>query len=381
MKIVACLASLALIFAVLVEAFEVIVLPRRVMRPYRFTRLYYRHGWKLWRSVGLWIGSNKWRESFLSWFGPLSMLGLFVVWFAGLIVGFGLLGWALDLPIKSDSPPVDLGSYLYLSGVTFFTLGFGDVTPRDSLGRILTVTEAGLGFGFLALVIAYLPVLYQAFSRREVTISMLDARCGSPPTAAQMLLRAAQSGDCSGVAAFLAEWERWSAEVLESHLSYPVLSYYRSQHDNQSWIGALTAVLDTCALLLAVVKDGRPYQSQLTFAMARHAVVDLAMVFHTPPLPPEEDRLPADKLRQLREQLRKTGVEVRDGPESDAKLAELREMYEPFVAALARYLMVRLPPMVADQVTVDNWQTSAWMRRTPGIGRLLTSELRDEHFS
>src|SRR5438128_3297382 len=189
----------------------------------------------------------------------------------------------------------------------------------------------------MAVIIGYLPVLYQAFSRREVVIALLDARAGSPPSAGQLLLRLGRAGAGAEAAApLLAEWERWSAELLESHLSFPVLSYYRSQHDNQSWLSAITTILDTCALLIVGVKDATPYQAQLTFAMARHAIVDLALVFRTPPLVPDPDRLPNDRLLQLRALLREAGLSLREGPAVDAKLAELRAMYEPFVNALAK---------------------------------------------
>jgi hypothetical protein len=236
-----------------------------------------------------------------------------------------------------------------------------------------------LGFGFLAVVIGYLPVLYQAFSRREVTISLLDARAGSPPSAAQALVRIAQAHDLAALDPFLAEWEHWSAELLESHLSFPALSYYRSQHDNQSWLAALTAVLDTCSILIAGVEGGCPYQAQLTFAMARHAVVDLAMIFHTPPLPPDPDRLPAERLERIREVLSEVGFAPREGLAFEAKLTELRAMYEPFVNALSQFLLFNLPPILPEKATVDNWQTSAWMRRVAGIGKLPLLE-GDEHF-
>src|SRR5207249_10659172 len=155
------------------------------------------------------------------------------------------------------------------------TLGYGDVVPTGAWGRSLAVAEAGIGFGFLAVVISYLPVLYQAFSRREITISLLDARAGSPPSAGELLRRLAHARSLAGVGPLLVEWERWSAELLESHLSFPVLSYYRSQHDNQSWVAALTTILDTSALLIAGVDGPDGHQARLTFAMARHAAVDL----------------------------------------------------------------------------------------------------------
>jgi Ion channel len=378
MAILFTLLSLGLIFLVLVDAFETIVLPRRVTHPYRFARFFYRSTWKCWAAAALLIRANKWRQTFLSLFGPLSLLTLFVLWALGLILGFALLHWALSTALNMPGIETGFGAYLYYSGVTFFTLGYGDVVPITPAGRALAVAEAGMGFGFMAVIIGYLPVLYQAFSTREMTISLLDARAGSPPSAAEFLRRVAGTGQCSTVEPFLVEWERWAAQLLESHLSFPVLSFYRSQHDNQSWLAALTAVLDICTLLLAAVKDGPLYQAQLTFAMARHAAVDLALVFQVPPLPPEPDRLPAEQWHQLRKQLVVGGLPLRDEPVVTAKLEELRGLYEPFVNALAHRLLFALPPIVPAKSAVDNWQTTAWTRRAPGIGKLPADG--DEHF-
>jgi hypothetical protein len=371
--------SLALIFVVLVDGFEVMVLPRRVTRPYRLTRLFYRLTWTGWRSLACRFPVGKRRETFLSVFGPLSLLFLFATWVVGLITGFALLHWSLGTPLHTPEKSVDFASYFYLSGVTFFTLGYGDFTPVATLGRALAVVEAGLGFGFMAVIIGYLPVLFQAFSRREVTISLLDARAGSPPSAAQFLARSASSQRMDALDPFLAEWERWAGELLESHLSFPVLSYYRSQHDNQSWLAALTMVLDTCAVLLAGWKEACPYQAQLTFAMARHAVVDLALVFQTRPLAPDPDRLPPLQLLHLREQLDEAGLYLLEGSGLETKLAELRLAYEPFVNALAQRFLFSLPPIVSERAVVDNWQTSAWMRRIAGLSGLRMPP-GDEHF-
>jgi hypothetical protein len=380
MWIVLGLASAALIFILLQDGFETMVLPRRITRPYRYAVFFYRVTWSLWFRLARRLPAGKRRENLLSVYGPLSILSLFISWVSGLIVGFGLLHWALGTPLQPDAERSALGSYLYLSGSTFFTLGYGDVTASSSFGHFLTVVESGVGFGFMALIIGYLPVLYTAFSRREVTISMLDARAGSPPTAGQILLRLAQARHVEAASPFLAEWERWAAEVLESHLSFPVLSYYRSQHDNQSWLAALTAILDSCAFLLAGIKGIDTYQAQLTFAMARHAVVDLALVFSVPPLAPETDRLGPELLARLRGSLAEAGLKLRDGPAVDAHLAKLRATYEPFVNALARRFFFLLPPFVPEKPPVDNWQTSAWMRRVAGISQLPGVDDGDDHY-
>jgi hypothetical protein len=377
MAVVGALASVLLIGLVLLDAFDAMVLPRRVNRTLNLTRFFYRAAWQLTRVLAFRLRAGRRRETFLSLFGPMSILALFALWVVGLIAGFAFLHLALATPLSPGGAPA-AGTYFYLSGVTFFTLGYGDVTAAEPLGRFVTVVEAGLGFGFLAVVIAYLPVLYQAFSRRETAIDLLDARAGSPPSAAQLLLRLARAGDLSAVNPLLAEWERWSAELLESHLSFPLLAFYRSQHDNQSWLAALAAILDTCAFLLAAFKGADGFQARLTFAIARHTAVDLALVFQTPPRPPDPDRLPPERLQRLRELLAEAGVAMRPGPGADARLAELRGMYEPFLGALAGYFLFTLPPVFPEKDPVDNWQTSAWMRRTAGLAGLAAPD--DEHF-
>jgi hypothetical protein len=374
------LGSVLLIFLILIDAFEAMVQPRRVTHRFRLARIFYRTNWTVWRIGARYFSVGKHREAYLSLFGPLSMLALFAIWMLGLIFGFAWLHAALGTMLHTPENNATFLTYLYLSGTTFSTLGFGDVVAVAPLGRTLTVVEACLGFGFLACVIGYLPAIFQAFSRREVTISLLDARAGSPPCAAQLLLRAARARNALAVIPFLAEWERWAAELLESHLSFPVLSYYRSQHDNQSWLAALTTILDTCALIIAGVQDIDPYQAQLTFAMARHAAVDLALIFRTPPRQPAVDRLPPEKLAFLRETFDKTGIAMDNGAVGNAKLMELRGLYEPFVNALAEFLMFKLPPVVVETPTVDNWQTSAWTRQTPGIGSLREGSITGEHF-
>jgi len=377
MHLLAAVLSAALIGLILLDGFESIILPRRVGRRFRPARLFYLYTWRPWAAMARGMTSKRRQGTFLGLFGPSSMLGLLCVWAVGLVLAFATLQWALGTPLRGADAPPSLHDYLYMSGVTFFTLGYGDVTPVDVRGQVVAVAEAGIGFGFLAVVIGYLPVLYSAFSRREASISLLDARAGSPPSAGELLRRLASLGDFSPLDGLLQEWERWSAELLESHISFPVLAYYRSQHDNQSWLAAITAVLDTCAIVMAGIRGVNPYHAGLTFAMARHAVVDIALVFNSPPREPEEDRMTADCIDSLRRELRRGGYETAPHPEFENKLAELRGMYEPFVNALAGHFVYTVPAMQSHEAAVDNWQTSAWMRRVPGFTHLAR---KDDHF-
>lgn len=348
-----------IIIAVLWEAFETVVLPRRVTRRLRLTVLFYRATWIPWRALAQSLRNVKRRESFLSYYGPLSLLLLFIFWAAVLVLGFGLLYYSVALP---DPTHPALRTCLYLSGTTFFTLGIGDVTPHTPWERALIVIESGLGFGFLALVLSYLPVIYQAFSRREVNIVLLDARAGSPPTAGELLRRHAGPNELGELQTLLRDWERWAAEILESHISYPVVSYFRSQHNNESWLGALAMMLDASALLIAAGEVPCYRQAKLTFAMCRHTVVDLAQIFSAAPRNPPKDRLPPADIGRLRKVVSASGLDLPDTPEFTAKLAQLRQMYEPYLAALARHLSVDLPPWVLATEAADNWRTSAWGR-------------------
>jgi hypothetical protein len=379
MKALATVFSVLLILGILLDAFETVVLPRRVTRRIRFARAFYRVTWIPSAALARRISSSRRRETYLGFFGPLSLLLLLWVWAVGLVIGFAALHWSLGSPLNAVEARRSFGTYAYFSGTTFFTLGYGDLTPSAPLGRALAVTEAGVGFGFLALIIGYLPVIYQAFSRREARISLLDARAGSPPSAAELLRRHGQS--IQELDQLLRDWELWAADLLESHLSYPVLCYYRSQHNNQSWLAALTAVLDASALVMVGMEGAPRRQAQLTFAMARHAVVDLAQIFNTPPREPIPDRLPPAELKRMRAVLAAAGVRLADGAAADQRLSELRRMYEPFVSPLADFLFIPLPSWVPADEFFDNWQTSRW-GRISGLAQAACSSSKEEeeHF-
>ena len=354
--------SVALLGAILWDAFEAVILPRRITRKLRVTHLVYALTWPLWsyfpRRSKNW---KKW-EHYLSWYGPLSMFLLLALWALGLITSFALLHWGLGSPLKTPEGESGVLVDLYMSGSTFFTLGLGDVTPHTPLSRVLIVMEAGLGFGFLALVIGYLPVLYTAFSRREAQITMLDARAGSPPSAAEMLARTGRAGALDSLQRLVADWEVMGAETMETHISYPALLYYRSHHTNQSWVVSFAAVLDVCALVIAGIETVDAWQAQLTFAMLRHCVVDLIQVLNCRPESQRSVRLSAADREALYAYLDEAGVHCVRTPEAVAKLQKLRSMYEPHIAALCNHLVLPMPGFTTTDRVKDNWRTSAFER-------------------
>jgi hypothetical protein len=363
------LLGVALFLIVIWDAFEAIILPRRVTRKFRLTRMFYRDTWIFWKFLLRRVKNPKRRETMLGFYGPISLLVLVGIWAVGLVFSFGLMQYGAGSAVLMNNGPSSFNTDMYLSGTTFFTLGLGDVLPRSGLARVLVVTEAGFGFGFLAAVIGYLPFIYGSFAEREVNISLLDSRAGTPPTAGELLRRHSYARGQEALATLLKDWERWCAELMESHLSYPVLAFFRSQHDNQSWIASLTAILDTCVLVIVGIDGACEKQAELTFAIARHACVDLAQVFGVSPLPLTRDRLDAEGLRHIRDVLAESGMKLRDGREADAKLGKLRNMYEPYIYALGIYLSQPLPPWIPVKKGKDNWQTTAWAQVTGNVGK------------
>ncbi|MFN7995587.1 MAG: potassium channel family protein [Bryobacteraceae bacterium] len=373
MRILAGLIGLILLLIILWDGFEVIILPRRVARRVRLSQAIQRSSWFLWSRTAVHIRNNRRRERYLSFYGPLSLLVLVAVWAAGMVLAFGMLHWSVE------TPAVTFRESMYMSGTTFITLGLGDVVPHTTIARVVTVIEAGTGFGFLAMVISYLPVFYQSFARRETSILLLDARAGSPPVSSELFRRYGTSHALSALDELLREWEIWSADLLESYISYPMLAYFRSQHDNQSWLAALTAILDVCAVIIAGLEGVSPWQARLTFAMARHTVVDLAQIVNAPPNPPQPPRLSKDGLATLKASLEMAGMRPANPQEFDANLERVRKFYEPYVHSLSRHLLLNPAAWIRSGNPIDNWRTSAWERSSSGLPPSIFDDPDDVH--
>jgi hypothetical protein len=355
-SVIAVATGAALILLSLWDAFETVILPRSVVRLLRLSRSINTIIWRPWSAIAAGARTDGRRERYLSFYGPISILLMIALWALALIVGFALMSYGFGSRWTGPGPAMSFVDDLYVSGTTLFTLGLGDVTPASTATRVLLVVEAGLGLGFLTVGIAYLPVIYQSFSRRESQIARLDAWAGSPPAAVEILRRLANADAVAEIHPFLKDWERWCAEVLESQISYPQIAYFRSQHGRQSWVSALTAVLDVSAVIHAGI-DGVPgWQARQTFAMARHAAVDLSQVLVAPPRP--SPRMMSAPSERIIEALASAGYHFKHGEDAGQRLLHLRNMYEPFVAGLAEALAMELPPWIRDGAARDNWEST-----------------------
>lgn len=355
MRILLSAAGAALVLIILIESFEIVILPRTVKRRIRLTVCLFRASWRAWSALICNVfAPGRRREAFLSFYGPLSLLLLLVVWASVLVTGFALMYYSLDYSLTG--PALEAGKQvlgpfarcLYYSATTFFTLGLGDILPKSAAAMALTAIEAALGLGFLAIFISFLPPLNQFFYKRETHVSILAARVGSPPAASEILDRHIAGQNLEVLHQLLYDWEIWAGELHESHLSYPVLAYFRSQHEKQSWLMAITAILDTCGFIMSGVEGACKCQAELTFAMCRHTVTDLCLVFDCPPEQPASGRLQPAELARLRARLTQKGLEFPSESKMESELASLRSQYEPYVYALAERFHLAIPPWIRE---------------------------------
>jgi hypothetical protein len=359
MRILVGVLGGALVVLMLFEIFLAFLLPRRVKRDPLLARRVAIYAFRPWRALARRLPENA-ADTLLGMYGPFGLLLDLVLWVAALMFGYGCLQWAGGSHLGAGGP-VDFGQDLYFGAASLVSTGTAGLAAHDTFARVVQVLDAATGLGVLTIVIGYLPSLYQAFSRRETTVSQLDARAGSPPSAGRLVVRATQRGGWPALNEYLRGWEVWSAELMETHLSYPMLAFFRSQHVNQNWLSALVTILDASSLAVSAAPEGTVEEARFTFAISRHAIADLAYTFRTKPVDAAVDRLPDADFDALIAEVRSSGVELRDAPEAiRERLGRFRALYEPYAHVLAQRVELALPPWLAPESPTDNWRTTAW---------------------
>lgn len=333
LEIIEYLVGVVLVIFFLNDVFQSVVVPRPTPARYRLTRWVVRPGWRVIRALALRRGDASERERMLGTYAPAVLVVLLLLWVAGLILGFGLQFWAL----RDQIHPVlhSLGSAFYFAGTSVLTIGFGDIVATSGLARLIALAAGASGLGTIALAISLLFSLYASFQRREVLVVTLDSRAGAPPSGVSLLESYARLGMLEELPALFAEWEKWSAEVLDSHLAYPLLAYFRSSHDNESWISALGAVLDAATLVLTTVVDAPRGPAQLMFSIGRHAVEDLGRFFRVDG--GREAGVERYEFDEARERLAAAGYTLLGPEESWVAFATIRSQYAGSLNAMARW--------------------------------------------
>jgi len=327
---IALAVGILLVAFTLLDVFRTLVMPRAARGRVRLSRILFRTMWRPWRWIGVRAKTAQARERVLATAAPFFFFVLLVSWVSLALLGYALILWSPAF-VDGIGPGGDsFGNALYVSGTSLFTLGsVGGVTGWT---RAIVVVEGATGLGLFAVVIAYLPVLYQAFNRREVGVLLLDARAGSPPSGPELLHRMGSAGASSSLHGLFAEWERWVADVLESHMSYPLLTLFRSPHDNTSWVTSLGSVLDAATLLLTAVEDEPDERAILMYGTGVHAVEDL---FYYLRLTERETVIQRDEFEDVLGVMKDDGFAVRPVDDAFARFTQKRAKYAPRLDALA----------------------------------------------
>jgi hypothetical protein len=344
-------AGLALVFWVLNDVFNTVILPRPSPARYRPAGLLTRWSWAFWRRYADASKTPERREQRLGMFAPLVVMVLLGLWIVLLIVGFSAMLLALGDGVEPRL--TSLGAAMYFAAISLLTIGYGDYVPVEIGSRLVAVAAGGVGLGIVALTITYLFSLYANFQRRELQVVTLDARAGAPPSGTTLLATcAAFDDDAEELDHIFEEWERWSASVLESHLAYPILMFFRSTHDHESWVSAIGAILDATTLLLTTVEGGPRGQATATRGIGAHLVEDIGRFFGfiVRDRPLEGAMIERAEFDEARDRLRAAGYElVADGEAAWAEFARLRAEYAGPLNALAKYLDVPPAQWIGDR--------------------------------
>ncbi len=356
-------AGVVVLTLVMADVFETVVVPRPSPGFHRLSRYLVRSTWRGWRWIGARTRTGLKRDGFYGLYAPGAVVLLLIAWMALLVLGFGLLFQAL----RSELVPVpaNLGSSLYFAGTSILTLGFGDVVAEGALARTVSLVAAASGLGLVALVITFLFSLYASYQRRESLVVTLSGRAGAPPSAVVLLEAHARLDMVDELPRLFAIWETWAAEVLDSHVAYPLLGYFRSSHDNVSWLSALGAVLDACALVLTTIEGVPRGQAELTKRGGAHLVEDIS---NTLGLRGDGSRVDRSEFDAVYERLRAAGYRLGDVDASWHRFERGRSTYAGRLDALATYWAAPATVWIdeqAEQPSVAHAVHEASARRPP----------------
>ena len=344
------------IAAVAVDIFLSVIVPRPTRSGMRLSSFFGRATWPAWRRIGLTFANSDRREGFLGIYAPLALVALLALWVVGLVVGFGIILFALRGELQP--PPHDVGTAIYFAASSLLTVGFGDVIPAGPATRLLASVAAGTGLATFAIVVTFLFSLFGSFQRREQFVVAFDAVAGAPPSGVAVLETHARFAIIERLPDLFQRAQTWAADALQTHLAYPILAYFRSNHRDESWIATLGAVLDAAALLQTTVDGTGPMataagQGELAADVGVHLADDLVKFLAVPNEASAGPGVERAEYEQVRRQLAGAGYGLRPADDAWRSFALLRSGYAPHLNAIAKYWAIPPTQWIGDRSTLS----------------------------
>jgi hypothetical protein len=346
MEPVAFALGVFLLVLVFWDLFETVVVPRPTPGWFRIGRYLVRGSWSGLRTVRDRTPNRSW-DRLLGLFAPGATLALLAAWLICLIAGYGLVLFALRDELRPVPP--DLGTALYFAATSVLTLGYGDIVAVGMPARFIAATAAISGLGVVALVVTFLFSLYGSYQRREIQVVALQAAAGAPPSAVALLETYAQLGLVDRIPQLFIDWQRWAVEVLDSHVAYPLLAFFRSSHDNLSWISGLGTVLDAASLVLTTVRGVPRGEAKLFKRVGAHLVED---IYNLGFRSGEPSRIERSDFEAACDRLEEVGYSLAPRDEAWPAFESARSTYAPRLEAMAQYLATPAASWLGDPVAL-----------------------------
>lgn len=346
MEAVAFALGLLLLTIAFWDLFETVVVPRPTPGWFRIGRYLVRGSWRGLRALRDGRRGRSY-DTLLGLFAPAVTVGLLFAWLASLIVGYGLILFAL----RSELHPVptDLATTIYFAATSLLTLGFGDIVAVGVPARVVVTTAAIGGLGAVALVVTFLFSLYGSYQRREIQVVILQASAGAPPSAVALLETYAQLDLVERIPEMFIDWQRWAVEVLDSHVAYPLLGFFRSSHDNLSWISALGTILDAASLVLTTITGVPRGEAKLVKRLGTHLVEDIFNLGFHAGQPTALDR---SDFEAACARLEEAGYTLEATDDAWPKFEAARATYAPRLEAMATYWATPATSWLGDPATL-----------------------------
>jgi len=344
-RVLVFILGFGIVIATVLSATRTFVLPRSaVVKLTRAVFLTSRFLFNLWTRR---TTTYEERDRVMALYAPITLLILPAVWLVLVLVGYMGMFWAIGV-----------GSWrmaFKVSGSSLLTLGFAQVDELP--GTVLSFSEATIGLVLVALLIAYLPTMYGAFSRRELAVTMLEVRAGSPPSAIEMFARFQRLNRLDRLNELWVTWESWFADIEETHTSLAALTFFRSPQSDHSWVTAAGAILDAAALATSVIDIPHDRQADLCIRagyLALRRISDLFRITYNPtPTPDDPVSISREEFDAACEELVNAGVPLK--PDRDQAWHDFRGWrvnYDKVLLSLAGLTMAPYAPWSSDRSLV-----------------------------